>query len=414
VEGHAMRTPNRVGYVVKRYPRYSETFIVNEILAHEAAGLEVEIFALRPPVDTHFQDAIARVRAPVSYLPRAGARPRDLWQAMRSLRDEPERLMAGLEAGWDDDGADVHQALELAKAVRARGIRHLHAHFGSSPATVARLAAFFTGITYSFTAHAKDIFHEDVDFEALKQKLRDAFSVVTVSDFNIRYLSNLEPAAAANLVRIYNGMHLDSFQLADPKERTQRILAIGRLVEKKGFGDLVDACGLLKAAGRPIECRIVGAGTAEDEDKIRRRIVDQGLEDCIEMTGPLPQEEVRREFASAGLFAAPCVVGEDGNRDGLPTTLLEAMAIGTPCISTDVTGIPEVIKDGDTGLVVPQHDPERLAAAIGRLLDDGSLRVRLAQGARKLIEQDFDIHSNTARQRAIFSEAIALGQREST
>ena len=186
-------------------------------------------------------------------------------------------------------------------------------------------------------------------------------------------------------------------------------LAVGRLVEKKGFADLVDACALLKTAGRSVACQIVGAGPLEAE--LAQRIADKGLQDCVELTGPLPQEEVRREFRSAGVFAAPCVIGEDGNRDGLPTTLLEAMAIGAPCISTDVTGIPEVIRDGETGLVVGQHDAKQLAAAISRLLDDASLQVRLAQGARKLIEQDFDIHANTARLRALFSEAIASGGR---
>ena len=406
---HDVGAADRVGYVVKRYPRYSETFIVNEILAHEAAGLEVEVFSLRPPVDTHFQDAIARVRAPVRYLSRAKLRARDLWEAIGAMRERRELLVAGLEAGWDVDVVDVSQAFELAAEVRARGIRHLHAHFGSSPATVARLAARLAGISYSFTAHAKDIFHEEVDFTALKEKLRDASSVVTVSDFNLRHLSDLEPAAASRLVRIYNGMHLDTFQLADPQGRSQRILAVGRLVEKKGFADLIDACALLNTAGRSVACRIVGAGPLEAE--LAQRIADKGLQDCVELTGPLPQEEVRREFRSAGVFAAPCVIGEDGNRDGLPTTLLEAMAIGAPCISTDVTGIPEVIRDGETGLVVGQHDAKQLAAAISRLLDDASLQVRLVQGARKLIEQDFDIHANTARLRALFSDAIASGGR---
>ena len=312
---HDVGAADRVGYVVKRYPRYSETFIVNEILAHEAAGLELEVFSLRPPVDTHFQDAIARVRAPVRYLSRAKLRARDLWEAIGAMRERRELLVAGLEAGWDVDVVDVSQAFELAAEVRARGIRHLHAHFGSSPATVARLAARLAGISYSFTAHAKDIFHEEVDFTALKEKLRDASSVVTVSDFNLRHLSDLEPAAASRLVRIYNGMHLDTFQLADPQGRSQRILAVGRLVEKKGFADLIDACALLNTAGRSVACRIVGAGPLEAE--LAQRIADKGLQDCVELTGPLPQEEVRREFRSAGVFAAPCVIGEDGNRDVL-------------------------------------------------------------------------------------------------
>lgn len=400
---------DRVGYVVKRYPRYSETFIVNEVLAHEAAGLEVEIFSLRPPVDTHFQDAIARVRAPVHYLRHAGLRACDLWEAMGSMRRRREGLIAGLEAGWDADAVDLFQALELAREVAARGIRHLHAHFGSSPATVARLAARFAGISYSFTAHAKDIFHEEVDVAALKQKLRDATSVVTVSDFNLRHLSDLAPEATPRLFRIYNGMHLDTFPFSEPRRRSLQVLAVGRLVEKKGFADLVEACSLLKASGRPVECRIIGAGPLEGE--LAHRIADRGLGDCVELTGPLPQEEVRRALQAAAVFVAPCVVGEDGNRDGLPTTLLEAMAVGTPCVSTDVTGIPEVIRHDETGVVVGQHDAKQLAVAIARLLDDESARVRLARRARRRIEESFDVHANTGRLRALFSRAIAEGER---
>src|SRR5262249_16325102 len=161
-----------------------------------------------------------------------------------------------------------------------------------------------------------------------------------------------------------------------PHERPPRIVAVGRLVEKKGFEDLVDACAILAERGRDFECRIVGTG--ELEAQLAARIAARGLAGRVVLVGPRPLDEVAREVQGAAALAAACVVGSDGNRDGLPTTLLEAMALGTPCVATDVTGIPEVVRDGETGILVPQHDPTALAAALAYLLDDPEARVRLA------------------------------------
>jgi len=395
----------RVGYVVKRYPRHSETFIVNELLAHQDAGLDLEVFALRPPNDTHFQDSIARVRAPVHYLPHAGLKAREMWETMRSFEQELDRLTSGLSAGWDDDVIDVHQAMLLALELKKRGIGHLHAHFGSSPTTVARLAARFAGIGFSFTAHAKDIFHEEVDERDLATKLRDADTVVTVSDFNADHLRQLAGAGDANIVRIYNGLDLEAFEYKSPAERPPLIVAVGRLVEKKGFGDLIEACALMSRGGVEYLCRIVGAGPLEPA--LRGRIEELSLQGQIAMTGPLPQNEIRKEVQRAALFAAPCVVAGDGNRDGLPTTLLETMALGTPCVSTDVTGIPEAVRNAETGLLVPQRDPKRLADAIVQLLEGPRLRIELAKNARKLIESEFDIARSAARLREVFHQSVS-------
>ena len=394
----------RIGYVVKRYPRFSETFIVNELLAHQAAGAEVEIFALRPPNDTHFQDAIARVRAPVCYLPHAGLKAKDFFSTMRRFEPQLDRLTSGLSACWDADVVDVHQGMLLARELRARGIEHLHAHFASSPTTVARLAARFAGIGFSFTAHAKDIFNEDVDSKDLTVKLNDAAAVVTVSDYNARHLHRLARGSDPNIVRIYNGLDLDTFDFQSPLERPPLVVGVGRLVEKKGFVDLIDACASMAQAGRRFRCRIIGTGPLEPA--LRAQIGKLGLEDRVSLTGPLPQHEMRKEVRDAAVLAAPCVVGDDGNRDGLPTTLLEAMALGTPSVSTDVTGIPEAVRHDDTGLIVPQHDPKRLADALVGLLDRPRLRERLATNARRLIEAECDVSKSAGRLRAVFS-AIA-------
>jgi len=353
----------RVGYVVKRYPRYSETFIVNEILAHEKAGLSLDIFALRQSSDTHFQDTIAKVRAPVTYLPASNVLSAgEFWrELMATIKDLPGSV-SGLNAARNEVARDVYQAALLALQVQEKGITHLHAHFATSTTTVARLAALFSGITYSFTAHAKDIFHESVNHHDLLQKIQDASSVITVSDYNVDFLQDKFGHAASKVQRIYNGLDLSRLLYSDPKNRPPRIVAVGRLIEKKGFSDLIAACAELQQSNINFECHIIGGGPLEDS--LNKDILKYNLQDKVKTLGPRPQREVIASLQQAAVFAAPCVVGADGNRDGLPTVLLEAMALGAPCISTDVTGIPEAIKHNQTGLIVPQKNALELARGL--------------------------------------------------
>ena len=402
--GRSPAAPRRVGYVVKRYPRYSETFIVAEIAAHEAAGLEVEIFSLRPPNDTHFQEAIARVRAPVHYLHTEGVKAAShLWAALQDAAAVLPGFWSELEAAGGEDALAVHHAAVLACAVRRRAIEHLHAHFAVATATVARLASRFAKVPYTFTAHAKDIFHASVRPEALRRNLSEAATAITVSDYNRDYLVQTYGAAAARTHRVYNGIDLQQFPYASPERRPPRIAAVGRLVEKKGFADLVAACALLRDRGLAYRCDIVGTGPLELA--LRALMQRCGLEDRVQLLGLRPRSEVVAHIRDAAVLAAPCVIGSDGDRDGLPTVLLEAMALGTPCVSTDVTGIPELLQGDESGLVVPQHDPAALAAALERLLTDPGLRVRLATCARRRVKAEFDIRRTAGQLRAVFREA---------
>lgn len=402
----------RVGYVLKRYPRYSETFVVSEILAHEAAGQPIDIFALRSVEETHFQDMLGRVQAPVTRVPDRFRNPEAVWSLIARARDEIPGAWAALsrvEAHMD--GRDVAQAILVALACRERGVAHLHAHFGTVATSVARLAARVAGIGYSFTAHAKDIYVDYEEARDLDLKLRDAAAVVTVSDFNVGHLARRFGPLADGVARIYNGLDLDRFAHAPPREGAAEILAVGRLVEKKGFHILVEAIRLLRAEGRDARCRILGDG--EEAENLRAQIEASGLDGAVVLAGPKPQGEVIEAMRGAALLACPCVVARDGNRDGLPTVLLEAMALGAPCVSTDVTGIPELVRDGETGLCVPEGDPEALAAALARLLDDPALRLDLSRRARALIEREFDARRNAARLREVFAGAIAAqGQPE--
>ena len=396
----------KIGYVLKRYPRFSETFIVNEILAHEAAGQPIEIFSLRPVEETHFQDNLGKVRAPVTRLTERLKNPDAMWRLMMRAR-------AGLPAAsWTllgqmkaSNGQDVAQAIELALACVDRDVAHLHAHFGTVSTTVARLAAQLAGIGYTFTAHAKDIFYNYDENIHLDEKLRDAAHVVTVSDYNVDYLTDHYGPAAANVSRIYNGLDLDRFAHADPAPGATDILTVGRLIEKKGFHILIEAIRLLRDQGRTVRCNIVGGG--EEATHLAMQIAASDLGDCVALLGPRPQSEVIAMMRQAAVFACPCVVGRDGNRDGLPTVLLEAMALGTPCVATAVTGIPELIRDGETGLCVPEGDPQALAKALARMLDDAALRQQVSRMGRALIEAEFDQHVNAARLRTIWHDAIA-------
>lgn len=396
----------RVGYVLKMYPRFSETFIVHEILQQEAAGTHVEIFSLRLPIDGRFHEALARVQAPVTYLSREH-KASLFWSALREAAREVPTITDHLEELLAAPEDEALAAVELAGAIRRSGLEHLHAHFGSIAAEVARLAARLTGITYSFTAHAKDIFHEDVVPAELATKLREAHTAVTVSEFNKAHLRTEFGPDAAGVVRLYNSVDLEAFPFATKGETPgpARIAAVGRLVEKKGFGDLVTAVAALVDEGRDVHLDLVGTGPLEAA--LTEQVRELGLTDHVTMHGALPQTSVREIVADASVFAAPCVIGADGNRDGLPTVLLEALALGTPAVSTPVTGIPEIVRHEETGLLVPESDPTALAAALARTLDDPAGSAERSRAARALLEADFDFRDHAVTLQGIFREAIA-------
>lgn len=396
-----------IGYVLKRYPRFSETFVVNEILAHEAAGQPIEIFALRPVEETHFQDNLGRVRAPVTRVRDRFSSAEPVWDRLRAAQAElPGALDVLARLDGIASGQDVAQALEVAVEARRRGVVHLHAHFGTVATSIARLAAAMAGIGYSFTAHAKDIYHAYDDPQHLGLKLRDADATITVSDFNAAYLRRTH--AAECVTRIYNGLDLDRFGWSKPHDGATEILAVGRLVEKKGFHILIEALRLMREAGRSPTCRIIGSG--EERGHLAEQIRDAGLEATVVLEGARPQAEVIAAMRGAGVLCCPCVVGSDGNRDGLPTVLLEAMAIGLPVVSTDVVGIPELVRHDDTGLIAPEADPEALAAALMRVTDEHGLRQRLSKAARALIEEQFNVTDSAAALREVFATSIARRQ----
>lgn len=384
----------RIGYVLKVYPRFSETFVVTEVLAREAAGDDLAIYALRPTTDSRFHPEIARVQAPVTWISRH-PKGSELWERIAGGIADPvigPRLAALLPVLADLPGDEVGQGVQLARAVLADGITHLHAHFASLAGRMAWLASRLTGVPYTLTTHAKDIFHASVDPAWLRRVCADAERVIAISRFNEAHLQQVLAGTGARISLQYNALELDRFAYRDPQpvHEPLRVAAVGRLVEKKGFHHLVEATAALVAAGRSVEVRIAGAG--ELAAQLRAQVDAAGLGDRVRLLGPLPQNEVTELVRWADVFAAPCIPGADGNIDGLPTVVLEAMALGTPVIGTAVTGLPEVIEDGRTGVLLEPGDVTGLTDALARFADGDQPGPALARTARALIEERFDSH----------------------
>lgn len=395
----------KIAYVVKRYPRYSETFIVNEILAHEKSGLDIDICSIKTSNDTHFQNIISDIKANVYYLNNNNRiKADDLLELQYKLDSMFPGFLKDINAFKLYDSEELYSGMKLAEHIHKNGNNHIHAHFATSASAVARIASYITAVPYTLTAHAKDIYHEDNDYEDLDQKLGDSQSVITVSNYNKEYLTRTFPNYSDKIYRVYNGLNLKQFKYKSPTNRKPVLLAIGRLVEKKGFSDLISACSMLSKNEVEYECQIVGEGDLKEQ--LIEQINSNNLQSKIKLIGPLPQNKIKRLIQNASIFVAPCIVGKDGNRDGLPTVLLESMALGTPCISTNVTGIPEVIENKKTGLIVPQNRADLLASAIIKFLEDKDLRVQVSLRARKLIEKNFDIVKNTITVRDIFYKTI--------
>ena len=393
MSGSAPANAHRIGYVAKVFPRLSETFVINEVRELERLGIDVHVFSLHAPPSAVPHGALRDLRAAITCIER---------------REEPskndrEAASARLLALFADEASLGHRlfprhyirlAVQLAAAAHGLGLSRFHAHFASRAAHVAMLASRLTGIPFSMTAHAKDIYHQEVDLELLRVKMRHADIVVTVSDFNRRRLLRIGsgiPHLEAKLRRLYNGVDLALFHPA-VNGAALRILAVGRFVEKKGFPVLIEACGVLRQRGVPFTCDLIGSGNQQAllEDLIARR----GLGGQVTLRGALALEEVALEMRAASLLVLPCITAADGNMDALPTVLLEAMASGVPVVSTALSGIPEIVVDGETGYLVEPGDAVALAGAMEKLLREPDTSARLGRTGRRRAEELFDLHAN--------------------
>lgn len=385
----------RVGYLLKKFPRLSETFVLNEILEQERRGTRVHVFSRRAPDPEPAHPELARLRAEVEVLP---GRSLDPWRELFEAEGGPGALLGPLERLLDEARAWSHprlpellgEALLLLRRTRELGIEHVHVHFATDSAVTALLLARLGGPSYSVTLHAKDIYRTTVDAALLDRVVAESAFCVTVCDANVRYLSErVGDAARERLRRLYNGIDLDAFAGQGGPRDERHVLSVGRLVAKKGFGVLLDALALLAARGEGFRATLVGDG--EEREALARRVDELGLSDRVCMTGPVGADVVREHLARATVFCLPCVVEEDGNRDALPTVLLEAQAAGLPCVSTPVTGIPEILDAGRAGVLVPENDPIATADAVAMLLGDPGRRAELARAGRERARELFDL-----------------------
>lgn len=398
-----------VGYVVRKFPVLSETFILNEILAIEALGAEVHLFPLAPTRDPRFHGGIARLQATIHYVP--GALDwKPLWRyARRQARRNPRRyrrqVLDVLATGKPRLLWRFMQASWVAERARKVGVSHLHAHYANRTATVAQQASRMLGIPFSFTAHAFDVFR-GADERVILRKMTEARFTATVSDYNVSYLRSLANGTEPRIELVRNGIDMTRFAPPPaPQSGPFAIVAVARLVEKKGLPNLVEACRLLRDRGHEFRCEIVGKGRMRGE--LERRIREAGLEDRVRLTGPLTQREVVDRYHRAHVVALPCIIGSDGNREGLPVSIVEALACGVPVVSTPITGIPEAVRDDVNGLIVPPDDPQALAAALERLIEDPALLARLRAAARPSVLEEFEQERTAARLLGFFEEAIA-------
>jgi glycosyltransferase involved in cell wall biosynthesis len=279
------------------------------------------------------------------------------------------------------------------------GIHHVHAHFAGMAARTAFWIHKFFPITFSFTAHANDIFAPHKFEIGLDKLVKTTRVVVTETDFARRFLQDRFPERADRIHRIYNGLNLAEFGRAHLSSTPPLIAGIGRLIAKKGFSDLIRACGLLAERGKSFRCEIIGEGPLANE--LREQVQQCDLQNCVTFSGVQPQSKIRQRLAAANVFVLASVADAEGGMDNLPTVIMEAMATGLPVVSTSVGGIPEMVVEHETGFLVEPGDPGALADAIETIINDYSLARAFGQSGYERAQRFFSIEKNVGELRAL-------------
>jgi glycosyltransferase involved in cell wall biosynthesis len=398
--------------VLKGYPRISETFISNEILLLEAMGFKIRIVSMRQPRESFRHGSIDRIRAEVVYLPEyilpalgtllyaniraALAWPRGYWRALRLMLSHLRQTRTS---------ATIKHLLQAGLLCRRALVpgepAHLHAHFAHSPTSVAMYAGLICGAPVSFTGHAKDVWTQNP--ARLAEKIGRAAFVVTCTRANADYLRRISPNGTP-VFAVYHGIDLGLFDGGGPRREPvppYRILTVARLTAKKGLDVVLDALGLLAAQGVAFAYDLVGEG--EDRADLVAQATRLGIAQRVRFHGALPHDRVLALYREADVFALGCRVLPNGDRDGVPNVLVEAMAMGVPVAATDVSALPELARHEETALVCPPESPAALAENLKKLLTDRALRQRLTVAAREAVARDFDNAANIRRLAEVFA-----------
>ncbi len=386
--------------VLKGYPRISETFISNEILLLESLGYKIHIVSMRHPRESFTHASVNRIRAGVDYLP-STILPNlhillyhNLLLALKRPKCYVNALKKAVERWFRTRrSATVKHLLQAGVLVHKflpdKGIVHFHAHFAHSPTSVALFSSILSGLPFSFFAHAKDIYTSDR--RQLAEKIDMARFVVTCTRYNEQYLATVSPGTATPLFCVYHGINLDYFKpqgTVKAPSAPYRILTVARITEKKGLETVYRALALLRDRGIDFRHTLIGEG--DDRDKIVALIDALDLDGLTTLCGTMAHEQVIDYYAQSDLFVLGCQVAANGDRDGIPNVMAESMAMNLPVVATHVSGLPEFLEDGVTGLMVEPKDPERLSRAMERLLTDQALRQRVTAAARLRVEKNFN------------------------
>jgi glycosyltransferase involved in cell wall biosynthesis len=386
-------------YLFERFPSFGQTFCHREVAELARQGITPPIFSIRNPRDEPPQEWNAHIVKRVHYLPEEKQLLDDVRRASKKGKLTREIITALDEWGRRTDFLRLYQAVYIGLRLREMGIRHVHAHFAGMAARTAFWIHRFFRISFSFTAHANDIFAPR-DFEIGLDRLVDAARViVTETDYAARFLRERFPDCADRVHRVYNGLDLAEFGRADFSPATPLVVAVGRLIAKKGFVDLIRACGLLAERGKWFCCEIIGEGPLENE--LREKIQQLELQDRVALAGARPQDEIRDRLAEASVFVLPSVIDPEGGMDNLPTVIMEAMATGLPVISTAIGGIPEMVIEGETGFLVPPRDAVALADVIEKLIGDAVLARKIGRAGHERAKKLFSIERNVRELRAL-------------
>lgn len=417
----------RVAYIMKRYPRLSETFILNEIAVMEGLGASLALFSLLPPEPPPHHPMVREIKAHLHCLPlTVGQKALALARAHGAcVLAAPHRYGHALFRAFYSSlqsrrpfsvWKQFLRAGFVADRCRREGVDLIHAHFANAPAAVAWFASSMSGIPYSFTTHAKDLYL--TSRRVLHRRVHGAQFVTTCTRYNVDYLRSFLPAREHDKIHlVYHGINLDRFRKRKPADATGMrhlplILSVGRLVPKKGFSDLIAACHILRNRGIGFRCVIVGEGPLRAG--LEGEIAHYGLEGRVTLRGAMTHADLVSFYQEADIFALSARIVASGDRDGIPNVLAEAMASGIPVVSTSVSGIPELVRDNVTGLLVPSESPSSLAEALSHLIGHPQTGMRLAQAARAVLEAEFDCLETTKHLRDLMYGRCCADERHPT
>src|SRR6478609_8005020 len=388
----------RLGYLYSRYPVISQTFCDAEMLALERRGIELAIGSVYPPLTSLRHEHIARLRAPIHYAP-----PQEILKILerdaKTARRWPRDLVEEHDSKYGP-GAKAEQrarnALYFAEFFARSGADHVHVHFANRAAHTALFLKEISGIPFSITAHGQDFMKDLGSDDLLREICAAAEFVAAETDYSRDLLRQRCPDSVAKSHRVYNGIDLERFPV--PRScngnHVPRIVSVGRLVAFKGFDDLIDACAELARRRIDFVCDIIGDGPLRET--LQAKIKQLDLSSRVNLLGSLSQGAVLEKLQAADIFALASTTDTQGATDVFPTVILEAMASARPVVSTRLAGIPELVVDGQTGMLAPPGDSTALAHALEQLLRDPELRLRFGNAGRARIEQNFRIEQTVA------------------